>query len=148
MESDGIDLLSYCLEKANLIKFLNAQVNEREEKNKLLKEKDELSKKIDALVASHKKLEADVSHKRQIVLTIKKKLKLIRGQRQKSELTVCCNIENILCQYGIMAAEYHGGALNGVMSHRLMMRSKNVVCQIEEYLVTIYSILTNVAMMK
>ena len=51
---------------------------------------------------------------------MKKELKLIREGKKELEFTVQCNIENILQQKGITAAEYHGGALNGVMSHRLM----------------------------
>ena len=77
-------------------------------------------------VATHKKLEEDVWLKRKNASTMKKELKLIREGKKELEFTVQCNIENILQQKGITAAEYHGGALNGVMSHRLMAWSKNV----------------------
>jgi len=68
-------------------------------------EKSRLEDEISRLVNSRKLLEADVS------------LKKIISPRKK-RLSV--GIENILLQFNISAAAYHGGKLNGIDCHEFV----------------------------
>jgi hypothetical protein len=68
-------------------------------------EKSRLEDEISRLVNSRKLLEADVSLKKIISL-------------RKKRLSV--GIENILLQFNISAAAYHGGKLNGIDCHEFV----------------------------
>jgi hypothetical protein len=55
-------------------------------------------------------------------------------KRSKVERPLCPEIENLLLQYNISAAECHEGKLNGVHCHRVMQQAKLLFREIQEQL--------------
>jgi hypothetical protein len=64
---------------------------------------------ISDMVNHRKELEADQSLKRKCAAKARSELKQIRENKKKVEMPVFAEIENILLEFGITAAAYHGG---------------------------------------
>lgn len=67
----------------------------------------------------------------------KKVLKIIQSDKKKIDLPISAEIENILLQYNVSAAAYHGGKLNGVDCRELIRLSKPIFAAFQNYLVTV-----------
>jgi hypothetical protein len=89
-------------------------------------EKSRLEDEIKRLVDSRKLLEADVSLKKKSITEKKKVLQKIQGEKKKINTPVSAGIENILLQFNISAAAYHGGKLNGVDCRELIRLAKQI----------------------
>jgi hypothetical protein len=71
------------------------------------------------MTVERKWMETGITLKRKQVREKKKVLNKIRSDK-KNDLPVAEGIENILLQYNISAAAYHGGKLNGVDCQELI----------------------------
>ncbi len=81
---------------------------------------------IAELVNNRKALETDVTLKQKALTTAKASLKAVREKKRKVEMPVFSDIENILLEYGITAAAYHGGKLNGIDCRELLTLAKTI----------------------
>jgi hypothetical protein len=86
----------------------------------------QLDTEIAEMVQQRKALEADLTLKRKFVGTAKAALKKVRETKKKIEMPAFADIENILLEFGISAAAYHGGNLNGVDCRELMKLAKPI----------------------
>ena len=87
---------------------------------------EELDETIKVLVQQKKTLEADLSEKRKNAAMAKSDLKRVRENKLKVNMPVFADIENILLEFGISAAAYHGGKLNGVDCRELIKLAKPI----------------------
>jgi hypothetical protein len=78
------------------------------------------------MVKQRKELEADRHLKRQSATKAKFDLKALREKKKKAETPVLADMQNILIEFGILAAAYHGGKLNGVNCLELMKLAKTI----------------------
>jgi hypothetical protein len=94
----------------------------------LRSQQQELDATIADLVRKRKDLEADLSLKRKCATKAKSYLKELREKKKKVETPVLFEIKNILPEFGIMAAAYHGGKLNlnGIDCHELIKLAKTI----------------------
>jgi hypothetical protein len=99
-------------------------------------EKKSVDDKITAIWNERKQIEADIKSKRAALKLGKKSYIKIRGKKTKMDRPVRAEVMLILEQYGILAADYHGGDLNGVSARRLMKFSTDIFMEIENYLLT------------
>jgi hypothetical protein len=81
---------------------------------------------IISLVQQKKNFEADLLEKRKNAATAKSELKQIRAKKLKVNMPVFADIENILLEFGITAAAYNGGKLNGVDCQELIKLAKSI----------------------
>jgi hypothetical protein len=86
----------------------------------------QLDAEIAEMVQQRKALEADLTLKRKSVGTAKAALKKVWETKKKIEMPAFADIENILLEFGISAAAYHGGNLNGVDCHELIKIAKPI----------------------
>ena len=65
-------------------------------------------------------MESDIKTRRAALQEAKKKLQSVRAKKKKIDLPIFSQIENILKEYNISSAAYHGGKLNGVDCRELI----------------------------
>jgi hypothetical protein len=92
----------------------------------LRQQQQELDTMIAESVNNRKALETDVTLKQKALTTAKASLKAVREKKRKVEMPVFSDIENILLEYGITAAAYHGGKLNGIDCRELLTLAKTI----------------------
>ncbi len=80
----------------------------------MMEKKQEIEYWKDVLTAEQQRLKLDVSMKREIFLEASKALKEIQQKKTKLDTPTVATIDNILLDYDISPAKYHGGKLNGV----------------------------------
>jgi hypothetical protein len=78
---------------------------------------------ISDVKTQQKALEEDVKLKRGAFALAKKEFKEIRMKKSKADQHVCSEVQNILENFGISSAAYHGRDLNGVCARCLMANS-------------------------
>jgi hypothetical protein len=86
----------------------------------------QLDEAIAGMVQNRKNIKADLALKRKNAANSKLQLKNIRNAKLKVEMPFFSEIENILLEYGITSAAYHGGKLNGVDCCELLSRGKSI----------------------
>jgi hypothetical protein len=84
-----------------------------------------------------KRLEKEVTNQRKLLGDKKKDLKNLQVQKKTIDLPVLAEIENILLQYNISAAAYHGGKLNGVDCRELIRLSYQIFSTFQSYLLSV-----------
>jgi hypothetical protein len=108
-----------------------------ERKAHIKREQEAKEKEISELVEQHKLLEKDIPLKRKIVSDRKKELQKIQDRKKKIDLPVSANIENLLNDYNISAAAYHGGNLNGIDCCELIGLTKDISPQLQDKLLAV-----------
>jgi len=110
-------LTSFILFRYNRI-HLTKELKKQNQDPKIISDLHQQQQELDAVIAGmvqqRKNLEAEQSLKRKSSATARSQLKTIREAKRKQDIPVFADIENILLEYGISAAAYHGGKLNGV----------------------------------
>jgi hypothetical protein len=81
---------------------------------------------ISDMVNHRKELEEDQSLKRKCAAKARSELKQIRENKKKVEMPVFAEIKNILLEFGITAAAYYGGKLNGVDCREFLKLAKHI----------------------
>jgi hypothetical protein len=94
-------------------------------------EKSRLEDEIKRLVDSRILLEADISLKKKSITEKKRYYKKFRVKKKKINTPVSAGIENILLQFNISAAAYHGGKLNGVDCCELICLAKKITLSLK-----------------
>jgi len=125
------------LEKSYIISSLRSRTLTTEQKAHIALEKETKEREISELVQQRKLLEKDVPLKRKIVSDRKKELQNIQGGKKKIDLPVSASIENLLNDYNISAAAYHGGKLNGVDCRELIGITKDIFPQLQDKLLAV-----------
>ncbi len=82
-------------------------------------------------MAVHQCLKLDISMKREVCSEASKSLKEIQQNKNKLDTPTVATMENIFLDYKILPAKYHGGKLNGVDCHEVMLKAKNVFYDIK-----------------
>jgi hypothetical protein len=103
----------------------------------LQEQKMELDTMIADIVRDRKALESDITLKRKAVTTAKASLKAIREKKRKVDMPVFSDIKNILLEYDITAAAYHGRKLNGIDCHELLNLAKPIFERVKNCLLSI-----------
>jgi len=67
----------------------------------------------------------------------RKNLKSVRAKKSKIDFPIFSKVENILKEYNISAALYHGGKLNMVDCHELIRLAKPIFLQLETELLSV-----------
>ena len=133
-ENKEVDLEMYRMEKNNISVALRSRDTLHGELESMMSERLELESLIEALVAERKELEAAVSGKRKAVTAAKKELKNIQDKKKKMDTPISADVENILMEYNICAAAYHGGKLNGVDCREFIRLCKEIFERIQAHL--------------
>ncbi len=81
-----------------------------------------------------KENEQDVKLKREAFALAKKAFKEIRLKKKKRDRPVCSEVQNILENFSVSAAAYHGGDLNGVCARHFMAHSRSILSNFQAYL--------------
>jgi hypothetical protein len=81
------------------------------EQNNLLSERKITYGNISLMTDERKRMKTGITHKQKLVGKKKKISKKIQSDKKQIDLPVTVEIENILLQYNISAAAYHGGKL-------------------------------------
>ncbi len=81
---------------------------------------------ISDMVKQRKDFDRDLQLKRKCASDAKGALKKLRESKNKMQMPVFAEIENIFLKFGITAAAYHGGKLNGVYCHELIKLAKQI----------------------
>ena len=97
----------------------------------LLSEKQELEDAIESLVEEQKRLKEDTSSKQKIFSDASRTHEEVVAKKTKMDKPTFATVENILLQYEISPARYHGGKLNGVDCRELMSKAKVIFPEIE-----------------
>jgi hypothetical protein len=108
-----------------------------DERNNLLSEREIAEGNIALMIKERKRLEKEVTNRRKLLGDKKKNLKNLQAQKKKIDLPVSAEIENILLQYNISAAAYHGGKLNGVDCRELIRLSNQIFSTFQSYLLSV-----------
>jgi hypothetical protein len=122
--------------KSQLSKALKSRGILAPKHQSLLLQQRELDGSIQALVQQRKALESDVGGKRKALMAAKPTFKEIQAKKKKIETPVLAELENILLQYNISAAAYHGGKFNGMDCHEFIQYSKLLYREFETYLLS------------
>jgi hypothetical protein len=109
----------------------------QDEVTNLRGQKEELDHTISLLVWQRKNLEANLSEKRKNAAIAKSELKQVREKKLKVNMPVFTDIKNILVEFGITAAAYHGGKLNGVDCWELIKLAKPIFEQFQTMLLSV-----------
>ena len=125
-ETEGPQLEFNRYNRIGLTKELKKKNQDQRIIMELRQQQQELDTMIAELVNNRKALETDVTLKRKALTTAKASLKAVREKKRKLEMPVFSDIENILLEYGITAAAYHGGKLNGVDCRELLTLAKTI----------------------
>jgi hypothetical protein len=108
-----------------------------DEKDSLQTQKQELDDEIEWLSQEQKRLKANASDKRKTFLDTSKALKEDQAKKTKIDRPTTATMENILSNYEICPARYHGGKLNGVDCRELMSKAKEIFGEIQAMLLSV-----------
>jgi hypothetical protein len=108
-----------------------------EERNALQTQRQELDDEIEARSQEQKRLKADASGKRKTFLESSKALKEEQAKKTKLDRPATATMENILSNYEISPARYHGGKLNGVDCREFMSKAKDICSEIQAMLLSV-----------
>jgi hypothetical protein len=136
MESDPI-LARHRLEKSYMVSALKDRTLTIEQRNAISVGKEQKETIITQMVAQRKALEKDLSLKKKALADRRKDLQGIQRKKKKIDFPVSADIENILKEYNISAAAYHGGKLNGVDCRELLRLTKDFFPRFEEQLLAV-----------
>jgi hypothetical protein len=125
------------LEKSYITSTPRSRMLTNEQRNHITMEKHLKERRITELVEERNFFEKEITVKRKLVTERKKKLQQIRGKKNKIDLPVTADIENILNKYNIMAAAYHGGKLNGVDCRELIGLTKEIFPLLQDQLLAV-----------
>jgi hypothetical protein len=132
--NDGINLAFFRSERVNVNKALRRNRITEHERNSLLEDRDSIGERIKGIMIEQERLQAVVNSARSSLSEANKALSEIRTKKGKIDQPLCAEIENMLKEFDISAAAYHGGQLNGVCCRRLMKKSENIFEVIERIL--------------
>jgi len=136
-ESEGAQLEFHRYNRIHLTKELKKRNQDPKIISDLHQQQQELDAVIAGMVQQRKNLEAEQSIKRKSSATARSQLKTIREAKRKQDIPVFADIENILLEYGISAAAYHGGKLNGVDCRELIVRAKPIFERFKQCLLSV-----------
>ena len=122
------------LRRKNIQLELNNKTINAQNKDEISREKNDIDTNISSFIDNRKELELEISTKRRILGEKKKDVQNIQKEKKKIDRPVSAEIENILIQYNISAAAYHGGKLNGVDCRRLIIKAKEIFPRFQLYL--------------
>ena len=98
---------------------------------------EQFDAEITAMIEERKALEVDQTLKRKNAGNAKAALKKVRENKKKIEMPAFAEIENILLEFGITAAAYHGGNLNGVDCRELIKQAKPIFERVKASLLSV-----------
>ena len=125
------------LQKSYVVAALKNRALLNAQKDHMLAEKKRIEDNVSMMVRDRKQLEVDVSNKRKTLGEKKKDLQKIQKEKRKINTPVSAEIENLLLQYNISAAAYHGGKLNGVDCREVIHLAKQLFPIFQAYLVAV-----------
>jgi len=132
--SEAFNLESYRNEQTHIAKAITAKKLQADEKNALIAGKRDIDNRVKILVNERKIIAANVALKRKSFAASKKKVRDLGAKKCKLDKPVRAEIQNILAEFHISSAAYHGGDLNGVCCRRLMANAGSIFTRIEAYL--------------
>ena len=132
-ESLKADITFYDIMKSDINDRLQEAISQ-EERDELYQQMQEIRLTVSQKKAEQKELEADVKAKRAQYFSAKKAFKELRLKKTKGDRPVRAEVQDILENFEISAAAYHGGDLNGVCARRLLANAKPIFESIQAYL--------------
>ncbi len=133
----AIELKLFRRERVRVNQALKNRNLSEEERDSLRAQRQELDDEIEALSQEQKRLKVDASSKRKTFLESSKALKEEQAKKTKLDRPTTATMENILLNYEISPARYHGGKLNGVDCREFMSKAKDVCSEMQAMLLSV-----------
>ncbi len=132
-----IDLHMYRMERVNVNNALKGRNLNQEARVDLMDQKQWIENLIERHVQEQKRLQQDLTLKRKQLKEARSALKKIQSEKTKMDNPTIAEVENLLSDYGITPAKYHGGKLNGVDCREVMSHAKTLFEQIKTLLLSV-----------
>jgi len=100
-------------------------------------ELSDIQREIQTLLQEKKNLENNVKAMRAALQRAKKEHQSVRAKKKKMDMPIYSHVENILKEYNISAAAYHGGKLNGVDCREFIRLAKPIFSRFQTQLLSV-----------
>jgi len=137
-EVDAHNLEGHRFEASRINRELNTRgtINDIE-RTAARNELSDIQREIQTLLQEKKNLENNVKAMRAALQRAKKEHQSVRAKKKKMDMPIYSHVENILKEYNISAAAYHGGKLNGVDCCEFIRLAKPIFSRFQTQLLSV-----------